>query len=64
MVDVKCKACGKMIGKFIVCIGAIKCPRKRCAKIFEYRVTSNMHMNNSEDPIETIKMLKSMNASN
>lgn len=60
MIDVRCKHCNRLLGKFVICVGAIKCPRSDCGKIFEYKVYTNIHLTNTEDPTETKKLLQNV----
>jgi len=53
VIDVRCKGCGVLQLKCTMFIGAIKC--KSCRKIFEYKVLTDIHMTNLEDPKETKK---------
>ena len=39
--DIKCKACNKLLLKANLFVGAIKC--HRCKMIFEYKVISNLY---------------------
>lgn len=41
MIEIRCKACDKLLGKASVFVGAIKC--SRCKMIFEYTIYSNLH---------------------
>jgi phage FluMu protein Com len=45
MIDVKCKACNKLLGKANIMVAAIKCPR--CKMVFEYKIFSNDLYDNS-----------------
>lgn len=47
-VEVRCKGCQKKFMVAIVFVGAIKCDR--CKKIFEYNVSTSLHMSSSVDP--------------
>jgi len=47
MLEIKCKGCGKLLGKCKVFIGAIKCPR--CKHIFEYKIIPNLSVNEMYD---------------
>lgn len=61
MIDVRCKACGKLLGKFAICIGAIKCTNRECKMLFEYKVVSNIHLTNAEDPDDVKERLQELN---
>lgn len=50
MIDVKCKACNKLLLKCNVFIGAIKCPR--CKMIFEYKTYQDLYFYGSYDKIK------------
>jgi len=50
-ITVRCKGCNRWLATVTVLVGAIKCPR--CKMIFEYKILSNLHMNNTVDPSET-----------
>lgn len=49
MIDVKCKACNKLLLKAMLLVGAIKCPR--CKMIFEYKIYTNIYVTSEYDPI-------------
>lgn len=55
MIDVRCKGCGTLLCKAVVFVGAIKC--KGCKRIFEYKILTDLHMNNMADPAETKEKL-------
>lgn len=55
MIDVRCKNCNRLLGKFVTVVGAIKCPR--CGMIFEYKCYTDLHMTNMQDPNITKKVL-------
>lgn len=61
MVEVRCKACNKLLGKFVICIGAIVCSNRKCKMLFEYKVVSNIHLTNAEDPTEIKERLQALN---
>ena len=48
MIDVRCKACNRLLLKAVAFIGAVKC--HRCGLIIEYKVlTNNLHINEAYD---------------
>lgn len=55
--DVRCKSCNKLLMKANTVVAAVKCGR--CGKIFEYKVFSNLHMDNTYDIIATRDRLES-----
>lgn len=50
MIDVKCKGCNRLLAKTTIMVAAIKCPR--CKMIFEYKVFTSLHVNDSYDIIK------------
>ena len=49
MIDVKCKACDKLLLKAIVFVGAIKC--SRCKMIFEFSIWDSVYFDKKYDKI-------------
>lgn len=46
-VAVKCKNCNRLLMLASVVVAAVKCPR--CGKLFEYKVSSSLHLTNYAD---------------
>jgi phage FluMu protein Com len=58
MIDVRCKNCNVLLMKAEFCFVAIKC--RSCKMIFEYKILTNLHFNNSEDPSVTKKLVQNL----
>lgn len=51
MIDVRCKNCNRLLMKAVSVVAAVKCPS--CKMIFEYKLSSSLHVNQQYDKIET-----------